>query len=109
MAVFHRFYCTISFNISFDGPSLRVFIYFIFSDVNECLNNPCMNGATCVNTRGDFQCLCPPQWTGKICSGGNCCNLYLTLSMLGKLFMLLEASADFFQSLLFPKFLSGIL
>ena len=29
-----------------------------------------MNGATCINIRGDFQCLCPPQWTGKLCSIG---------------------------------------
>jgi len=44
--------------------------------VNECIElttDPCKNGGTCINIRGDFQCLCPPEWTGKVCTDGNIC------------------------------------
>lgn len=30
-------------------------------DVDECANNPCLNGATCVNEAGSFRCICPPE------------------------------------------------
>ncbi|CRK90602.1 CLUMA_CG004304, isoform A [Clunio marinus] len=30
-------------------------------DVDECANNPCLNGATCVNEAGSFRCICPPD------------------------------------------------
>ncbi|KAH3813036.1 hypothetical protein DPMN_141484 [Dreissena polymorpha] len=40
-------------------------------DIDECItNNPCMNDGQCINVRGGYQCLCPPQWTGKTCSDG---------------------------------------
>jgi len=48
----------------------RVFHYFVLSDVNECLNSPCMNGATCVNTVGSFYCTCSEGWTGAFCAEG---------------------------------------
>ncbi|CAH1802514.1 unnamed protein product [Owenia fusiformis] len=36
-----------------------------------CERNRCMNGGTCFNLSpgfdGDFQCICPPQWTGLLC------------------------------------------
>uniref|UniRef100_A0A3B4WRX3 Zmp:0000001329 n=1 Tax=Seriola lalandi dorsalis TaxID=1841481 RepID=A0A3B4WRX3_SERLL len=40
---------------------LRVFTY-----LNPCLINPCMNGGICTMDRGHFTCLCPPQYNGKI-------------------------------------------
>ncbi|KAL3848339.1 hypothetical protein ACJMK2_019207, partial [Sinanodonta woodiana] len=36
--------------------------------VNECTNNPCQNGGTCQNKPGSFQCICPPEFTGQLCS-----------------------------------------
>jgi protocadherin Fat 1/2/3 len=30
-------------------------------DVDECENNPCLNGATCLNEAGSFRCICPPE------------------------------------------------
>ena len=38
-------------------------------DVNECLENPCENGATCENTEGSFNCHCVDGWTGDKCDG----------------------------------------
>lgn len=40
------------------GPTCEV-------DVNECENQPCGSGATCINEAGSFRCICPPYLTGK--------------------------------------------
>lgn len=35
-------------------------------DINECSNNPCINGS-CTNTAGSYQCQCFNGWTGTNC------------------------------------------
>uniref|UniRef100_A0A3Q4H4E5 EGF-like domain-containing protein n=1 Tax=Neolamprologus brichardi TaxID=32507 RepID=A0A3Q4H4E5_NEOBR len=40
-------------------------------NLNPCRTNPCLNGGKCTLDRGDFMCLCPPQYQGKICDSGN--------------------------------------
>lgn len=45
-------------------------------DLNPCRTNPCLNGGMCTLDRGDFLCLCSPQYHGKTCDSGNddyCC------------------------------------
>lgn len=37
------------------------------NDIDECLNQPCDNGATCANEPGSFRCICPPNLTGSNC------------------------------------------
>ena len=43
---------------------------FIFSDVNECQNNPCQNGGKCTNVNGDYSCSCVSGFEGKNCEKG---------------------------------------
>ncbi|XP_077982203.1 sushi, von Willebrand factor type A, EGF and pentraxin domain-containing protein 1-like [Glandiceps talaboti] len=37
-------------------------------DIDECLSNPCKNGATCENAHNQFICTCAPGYTGDTCS-----------------------------------------
>ncbi|XP_064481302.1 fat-like cadherin-related tumor suppressor homolog isoform X2 [Ornithodoros turicata] len=37
-------------------------------DVDECVHVPCAIGATCLNLPGSFQCVCPANATGPLCS-----------------------------------------
>ena len=49
------------------------YIYFgvFFTDINECVKNPCKNGAECVNLPGTYRCDCESGYTGKHCETGN--------------------------------------
>lgn len=44
----------------YTGPTCEI-------DIDECLNQPCDNGATCANEPGSFRCICPPNLTGSNC------------------------------------------
>lgn len=37
------------------------------TDIYECESNPCLNGATCVDRLNQFQCVCVPGFSGKLC------------------------------------------
>ena len=41
-----------------------------FADVDECISDPCRNGATCNNTVGSFVCDCLAGYTGELCEEG---------------------------------------
>ena len=40
---------------------------YIISDIDECLSNPCVNGASCENGINMFTCFCPPGYTETTC------------------------------------------
>lgn len=40
------------------GMSFSAYYCLLFADINECLNDPCINGQ-CINTDGSFRCECP--------------------------------------------------
>ena len=35
--------------------------------INECESDPCSNGATCVDIRRGYHCVCPAGFTGLDC------------------------------------------
>lgn len=39
----------------------------MISDVNECLDNPCVNALSCINLVGSYRCKCHVGWMGKKC------------------------------------------
>ncbi|XP_042269651.1 coagulation factor VII isoform X1 [Thunnus maccoyii] len=41
--------------------------WYKYTNLNLCQTNPCLNGGICALDRGDFMCLCPPQYNGKTC------------------------------------------
>ena len=46
----------------------------MLADVNECENNPCKNGATCVNGVGKYSCICVGGYDGTDCDNGKYCD-----------------------------------
>lgn len=59
-------------------------LFFLSSDVDECLHRSCLNNATCLNTPGSFVCQCDSGWEGNICERGKVpfvCNPYLHSSL----------------------------
>lgn len=43
---------------------------FFFLDINECLQNPCLFGGTCIDTVGSYVCQCLPGRGGNNCANG---------------------------------------
>lgn len=43
---------------------------WFFTDIDECLPSPCVNGATCVDGIDSFKCLCLPSYGGDLCQIG---------------------------------------
>ena len=37
-------------------------------DIDECESDPCANGATCVNLRGKYKCMCASGFHGSNCN-----------------------------------------
>jgi len=40
----------------------------MFIDVNDCANEPCQNGGTCIDGIDSFHCVCPKGWEGTLCN-----------------------------------------
>ena len=43
---------------------------FFWTDIDDCKQNPCHNGATCKDALADYICSCSLGYTGKNCSVG---------------------------------------
>ena len=46
-------------------PSLNSY----FTDTDECISNPCLNGGTCIDGVYNFTCVCPGAFVGHRCEG----------------------------------------
>lgn len=50
------------------------------NNIDDCPDNQCANGGTCIDGVNTYNCQCPPEWTGKendCCSFFSSCFLFL--------------------------------
>lgn len=40
------------------------------ADIDECQENPCLNGAQCIEGKGSFTCQCEAGYSGSVCETG---------------------------------------
>lgn len=51
-----------------------------FTDDDECVSDPCLNGGFCLDDINDYFCVCAPGWNGKDCENGeSSVKLYLKI------------------------------
>ena len=58
------------FFLSFVTPHCNSPFVVILSDIDDCANQPCQNGANCTDAVNDFTCNCAAGYSGKNCSNG---------------------------------------
>lgn len=39
----------------------------IYKILKNCVSNPCLNGATCINSLNSYTCQCPDSYAGSRC------------------------------------------
>ena len=49
----------------------------LYLDIDDCANNPCENGGTCIDEINDFTCTCVPGYEGLTCSIGTNSNIFI--------------------------------
>lgn len=49
---------------------VRVCVRVLPADIDECQENPCLNGARCMEGEGSFTCQCHAGYTGSVCETG---------------------------------------
>ena len=55
--------------IFFVKEFLVVFL-LILVDIDDCADQPCQNGGTCIDSVNDYSCNCVDGYSGKDCSVG---------------------------------------
>ena len=45
---------------------VRMSVLF-YSDLDECIGDPCLNGGTCRDGVNRFDCICKLGWQGPLC------------------------------------------
>ena len=48
---------------------LNYFVKLIYLESLCHPSNPCLNGGTCKDYLGSYDCICPQGWTGEHCQG----------------------------------------
>ena len=44
---------------------------FLFSEIDNCLNHTCENGASCLDGIESYTCVCADGWEGPFCQRSN--------------------------------------
>ena len=52
------------------------------SDIDDCANNPCQNGATCRDQVNNYTCTCADGYTGTNCNSSMLYNNFIPLRYL---------------------------
>ena len=47
--------------------------FYNVTDIDECISQPCVNGATCDDMVNMYECICAVGWTGEECQTGIIC------------------------------------
>ena len=45
-------------------------VYWLYVDVNECIDLTLCNNGTCINEDGGYSCVCESGYTGASCENG---------------------------------------
>lgn len=45
-------------------------LYLFHADIDDCADEPCLNGGTCNDGVNDYTCICVDGYTGHNCSVG---------------------------------------
>ena len=52
-------------------------LYITIVEIDDCVNVVCANGGTCKDLLNDFQCVCAPGFTDRLCQTGEYSNIVL--------------------------------
>ena len=63
-------FCSNSFCFHLLNVLHALILNFIYPDIDECRNDPCQNGGTCVNSPGSYSCDCVEGYKGDHCQEG---------------------------------------
>lgn len=44
--------------------------FWLFSEIDNCKNSTCKNGASCLDGIESYTCVCADGWDGKFCEQG---------------------------------------
>ena len=44
--------------------------WILFTDIDDCVGQPCQNGASCVDGIAGYSCKCRPGYSGTHCEQG---------------------------------------
>ena len=61
---------TVAVDTTMESNAKMVWFRNIFTDINKCLSNACLNNGTCYNKPGSFKCKCTSGYDGENCANG---------------------------------------
>jgi hypothetical protein len=86
--IYVKFLALLGASYIYDSSRLRVnychvYVIVLFTDINECMEDPPVCSHQCRNVKGSFKCLCPRGYVlledGRTCSGMHSCTGYFCL------------------------------